>query len=472
MPYDVFISYSSIDKPVADAAVAVLERSRIRCWVAPRDIMPGSDWGGSVIQGIRSSRLMLVIFSSHANSSEQVKREVERAVHQGIPIIPLRIENIQPTGSMELFLSTPHWLDALSSPMEAHLEHLARTVYLMLYGAEQPPTPAQGAWTTPAPNPPVQQWTPPQTTPPPASYPAAAKPFPLWVIAVILGGLVALSGVIYLARSMSSSSSGILPGLEPAGPKIASVSFYESGIGSVPKAKRKYEPRFATNGTRYINWEANLQYPQPTSESKVVLEVKWIKPDGSTETKQDQIVDLAPGTTNITVNSGWGTKDGGYFHAGTYVLEFYVSDKKIGDSKFEVYDGDAPPSGYIQSLEATVGSIVFYESGTGRIPKEQRRYETHFPHSARYINWEMHLSFPKPASHTPFTIHEVWHRPDGTLEREGDFPAYIEPEWINSTHSSDGWGSAKGGTYQVGTYHVDFYVDKRKIASTSFDIDD
>ncbi len=90
MPYDVFISHSSIDKTVADAAVAVLERSRIRCWVAPRDIMPGADWGASIIQGIPGSRLMLVIFSSHANASDQVKREVERAVHQGIPTIQPR----------------------------------------------------------------------------------------------------------------------------------------------------------------------------------------------------------------------------------------------------------------------------------------------------------------------------------------------------------------------------------------------
>jgi hypothetical protein len=45
MARDVFISYSSKDKPTADAVCATLEANGIRCWIAPRDVVPGSDWG-------------------------------------------------------------------------------------------------------------------------------------------------------------------------------------------------------------------------------------------------------------------------------------------------------------------------------------------------------------------------------------------------------------------------------------------
>lgn len=45
MAHDVFVSYSNKDKPVADAVIAGLENKGIRCWVAPRDITPGSSWG-------------------------------------------------------------------------------------------------------------------------------------------------------------------------------------------------------------------------------------------------------------------------------------------------------------------------------------------------------------------------------------------------------------------------------------------
>jgi hypothetical protein len=41
MPHDVFVSYSSDDKPTADAVCATLENKGIRCWIAPRDILPG-----------------------------------------------------------------------------------------------------------------------------------------------------------------------------------------------------------------------------------------------------------------------------------------------------------------------------------------------------------------------------------------------------------------------------------------------
>ena len=69
---------------------------------------------------------MVLVLSSSANASPQIVREVERAVSKGIPIIPLRIEEVKPTASLEYFLSTPHWLDAFNPPLERHLRYLAR----------------------------------------------------------------------------------------------------------------------------------------------------------------------------------------------------------------------------------------------------------------------------------------------------------------------------------------------------------
>lgn len=123
--FDVFISYSSKDQTIADAAVAVLERRGLRCWVAPRNIVAGKEWGESIIEGIEQSGLMVLIFSQHSNQSKQVVREVERAVAKGIPIIPFRIEDIPASKAMEYFISCNHWLDAFHPPLEKHLEKLA-----------------------------------------------------------------------------------------------------------------------------------------------------------------------------------------------------------------------------------------------------------------------------------------------------------------------------------------------------------
>lgn len=133
LPYDVFISCSSNDKVVGNAACAALEQRGFRCWIAPRDIVPGKEWGEAIVEGIAGSRVFVLIFSASANKSPQVRREVERAVHNGATIVPFRIEDVLPVKSLEYFMSVPHWLDALTPPLERHLDHLAQVVGSLLH---------------------------------------------------------------------------------------------------------------------------------------------------------------------------------------------------------------------------------------------------------------------------------------------------------------------------------------------------
>jgi hypothetical protein len=121
---DVFVSYSQADRECAFQLVAQLESRGIGVWVAPRDISPGTDWAEAIIEAISGARLMVLVFSASCNASPQVRREVERAVHREIPILPFRIEDVLPAKSLEYFLSTPHWLDAFPLPREPHLERL------------------------------------------------------------------------------------------------------------------------------------------------------------------------------------------------------------------------------------------------------------------------------------------------------------------------------------------------------------
>lgn len=131
MAHDVFISYSSKDKKAAEAVCAKLESDGIKCWIAPRDIPPSARYAQSIINGINASRLMIFIFSSHANDSEHVESEIDRAYNKRIPIIPLRIEDLPLSGSLEYYLSTAQWFDALP-PLEEHLEKLPKVVRQLL----------------------------------------------------------------------------------------------------------------------------------------------------------------------------------------------------------------------------------------------------------------------------------------------------------------------------------------------------
>lgn len=132
MPYDVFISYSTKDKLISDAICAALEADKIRCWVAPRDILPGETWQESIINAIGKCKVMVLVFSSNSNNSRDVSKELSLAVQAGAVIVPFRIENVQPRGALKYYLSDTHWLDAMNPPTEGEIKRLVETVGIFL----------------------------------------------------------------------------------------------------------------------------------------------------------------------------------------------------------------------------------------------------------------------------------------------------------------------------------------------------
>lgn len=128
----VFVSHSVKDKASADAVVAHLEQEGVTCWIAPRDVLPGADWGESILDAIEAAKIMILIFSRNANSSSQIKREVERAVNKDTYIIPFRLDETEPTRSLEYFISTSQWMDAFPPPLEKHFQRLMSAVSAVL----------------------------------------------------------------------------------------------------------------------------------------------------------------------------------------------------------------------------------------------------------------------------------------------------------------------------------------------------
>jgi len=128
MSYDVFISYSSKDKAVAETALAKLEANGIKCWIAPRDILAGTEYARAIIGAIRECPLMVFIFSTISNNSQFVMRELDCAVDESMKIIPFRIEDVQPSDSIKFYIKAANWLDAFPEPKDEHFEILAYTV--------------------------------------------------------------------------------------------------------------------------------------------------------------------------------------------------------------------------------------------------------------------------------------------------------------------------------------------------------
>src|SRR6266404_9383577 len=224
MAHDVFISHSTSNRPVANAVCAALESIGIRCWIAPRDVMPGRSYSGEITRAIQQSRAFVLIFSEHSNNSEQVLREVQLAANSRLHIVQCRIDPVAPSDDLEYYLSGPHWLDAVTPPLEDHLEQLKSSMKALL----ALPRAAQPAQPPPAPPPPIapvgQPPPPGQNIPAKAAAPSLAAPpaSNLWKwialgIAVIGAlGCVAFVIIFALLRPKPPSTTAPPPNVTPA----------------------------------------------------------------------------------------------------------------------------------------------------------------------------------------------------------------------------------------------------------------
>jgi len=120
----VFLSHSTRDMESALRICSHLEGGGIICWMAPRDIRPGSDWAESIMRGIAGARAMILLLTPNSNTSAQVRREVEHAVNAEIPIIPVILEGVEPSMALRYYISAHQWIDASGGLTDSFLSTL------------------------------------------------------------------------------------------------------------------------------------------------------------------------------------------------------------------------------------------------------------------------------------------------------------------------------------------------------------
>lgn len=124
---DVFISYSSKDKAIADDVCSALENSGIKCWIAPRNIQPGAPYARAIINGIYSAEIFLLILTSDSNDSEHVINEVDIAFNAKKNIIPFFVEEVAMNPELNYYLSRKQWFIAYPNSRE-RLDVLVKTI--------------------------------------------------------------------------------------------------------------------------------------------------------------------------------------------------------------------------------------------------------------------------------------------------------------------------------------------------------
>ncbi len=133
---DVFLSYSSENKNVADAIVSEFEAYNIKCWYAPRDILPGEEWVSAITKALENCKILVLIYTDESNSSRQVMNEVAVAFNAGKTIVPFRLTENKMSSEFEYYLTRVHWLDAVTPPLKEKIESLRDYVDIILSGID------------------------------------------------------------------------------------------------------------------------------------------------------------------------------------------------------------------------------------------------------------------------------------------------------------------------------------------------
>ncbi|HEV2185583.1 MAG TPA: toll/interleukin-1 receptor domain-containing protein [Stellaceae bacterium] len=107
----VFVSFASKDRNFATMICDALEQRGIGCWIATRDIGPGENFQTAVFNAIRSAKVMVLVFSTNAHNSDEVKKEIVLAGQCRVNVIPVRVEDVTPDGAFAYELATRQWVD-------------------------------------------------------------------------------------------------------------------------------------------------------------------------------------------------------------------------------------------------------------------------------------------------------------------------------------------------------------------------
>jgi TolB-like protein/tetratricopeptide (TPR) repeat protein len=134
----VFLSYASHDAAAANSICQFLESHGVSCWLAPRDVKPGTQYADAIVRAINEAKTLVLVLSGNAVASDHVAREVERAASKHKPVIAFRIDDAALNPGLEYFLSNSQWIDVPALGMPAALKKLAETVSSAATNAADP----------------------------------------------------------------------------------------------------------------------------------------------------------------------------------------------------------------------------------------------------------------------------------------------------------------------------------------------
>ena len=108
---NIFVSFSTQDQAAALEILGRIEAADLKCWISCRDVPSGSDYQDAIVDALDQSGAMVLVFSNNANKSEEIKREMALASAKRLFVLPVRIEDAEPTKGFKYQLATRQYID-------------------------------------------------------------------------------------------------------------------------------------------------------------------------------------------------------------------------------------------------------------------------------------------------------------------------------------------------------------------------
>src|SRR5476649_850543 len=161
--------------------------------MSSRDVKPGENYQGAIVRAIRDAGVMVMVFSTNANNSDEIKKELALASQSRLLVIPVRAEDVLPSEDFTYELATRQWIDLFDN-WERAIEQLGHQIDHAVPRAAEAGAPA-------------------------ASLPARTKRMPLFA-ALAAALLLAAAGGFWLMRPppprQAPQAMAQLPAMDPA----------------------------------------------------------------------------------------------------------------------------------------------------------------------------------------------------------------------------------------------------------------
>ena len=139
----VFVSYSRRDLDIVNRLVEVMERAGLNIWIDREAIKAGKLWRTQIVQAIDTCDAFVLMLSSSAAASDNVRKEIDLAQDSGRNIFILNLDQVKIPRDMRYQLVGLQFIDLIALGFDPAIDQLIETIKAELKSTMVPADPLE-----------------------------------------------------------------------------------------------------------------------------------------------------------------------------------------------------------------------------------------------------------------------------------------------------------------------------------------